>query len=495
MEALKTPKAGLIALFLFLVFAYFPFFLHLDSYCVKNWDEALFGMRALSIYETGTPLENFKQYADFSHHNHKPAMFSYVQAAFLGLIGKNNPELAMRLPVALTVFIGMLLIQFFMYQREKSWLLPALFGLILITSMGFIRVHCTRTGDQDGVLSVFLLFSLWHFGSYLWSSSRKKQFRHLIYLAIFIFLAYNIKSLYAFVLIPGMLVFVLLDKRRKQILTDKRIYFVAAGLLVAIIAKTGLVELMYPGYHGKVNEYVYGRFWQVVDDHRALPYHYYMERLLDESFFPWIYFIPFGLGSYIVNKGWKSDLAGLCFWAAFIFELILGFSSTKLNWYDSPVYPLLAIVAALGIEQIILNIFNKNLNISNSLRAGAIVFMCCLFLVFPYRESIKYVYKFQNEQIDDRFGDLMNRVHSYGYRDYYVLSNAIKPQVGFYKSYFNIFHDGNIKHRTADLNFIAGDKVLLCENSRKKILNQKFKTKPLDSYRSCEFVEIVSRKE
>ena len=149
----KLATAMMVAL------AYFPLFLHLDSPPIKLWDESLFAMRAYYMAEEGAYLPDFSLFPGITPFaNIKPPMGTAIQALFLRLLGYN--ELALRLPSAL-FGIGVIVVLWIGIKKVAKDFWPGFAAAcVLISSAGFVRMHGTRTGDQDVFLAFWMLSGL-----------------------------------------------------------------------------------------------------------------------------------------------------------------------------------------------------------------------------------------------------------------------------------------------------------------------------------------------
>ncbi|MCB0838311.1 MAG: glycosyltransferase family 39 protein, partial [Bacteroidetes bacterium] len=232
-KSLLSPKwiRIWVPILLFSVAAYFPIFLHLGSFPLKNFDESLFAMRAYKMAHEGEYLYNFRDFPDGpSSTNVKPTFFTTIQALSFKILGYN--EIALRLPVALCV---VLLLGFFLrlsYLETGSLTWGYFCGLVLITSIGFIRVHISRTGDHDAPLAVMGWLSLLYFFRYL--QNDRKSTRDLWIFTFLMIAATLTKSVSGLFFVPALVIYSLYKKQFVALMTSKELWLSVAAFVIAV---------------------------------------------------------------------------------------------------------------------------------------------------------------------------------------------------------------------------------------------------------------------
>ena len=235
----------------FLLAAYFPLFLHLGSQPVKNFDESLFALRAYRLAHYGEYLNNFKEFPDGpSATNTKPIFFSAIQALSFKVLGYN--ELALRLPVALSVLLLLFFFVRFSWQETGSMTFGFFAGLVLLTSIGFIRIHISRSGDHDAPLAVMGWLALLYFFKYL--QNDRKERRHLWIFTGLLIATTLTKSVAGLFFTPALLLYSLYKKQFLNLLKS-RDFWIAVGIYILVVGGYYLWrEIEHPGFWKAMNK-------------------------------------------------------------------------------------------------------------------------------------------------------------------------------------------------------------------------------------------------
>ena len=144
-----------LAIILLLLLAYFPLFLHLDSIPLMVWDEARLAVSAFEMLKNHAYI--VVTYGDNPDlWSVKPPLMIWVIALSFKIFGYN--ELALRLPSALAGLATVIVLFQFCKTFFKSQSLGLFSAFVLMTSIGYVEHHVTRTGDYDALL-VLLQFS------------------------------------------------------------------------------------------------------------------------------------------------------------------------------------------------------------------------------------------------------------------------------------------------------------------------------------------------
>jgi len=339
---LKNLLGALLVVLILIV----PVFGHLDELAIQIWDESRLAVNALEMYTTHNWLvTTFLWEPDMW--NTKPPLLIWLQVLSLKAFGVN--ELAIRIPSALAAVATCLFMYWFLLKQFKNRLLAIAAPAILIVAEGYTRLHGIRTGDYDALLTMFTTFFLASFYLYL----KEGKPKYILLTAFTISLACLTKGVPALMFMPGMFAMAIYHKRLKQIFTSWQFY---AGLVTFIALVPGyylLREHYNPGYIKAVFENeLGGRFFTTIEDHRESW----------EFYFTTIYYMDAtclvlaGLGMnmafYSKDKNMR-DLTAFLAVSVISFLVILSFAETKLDWYTIPVYPLMAILAAIAISSMV----------------------------------------------------------------------------------------------------------------------------------------------
>ncbi len=320
-----------------------PLFGHLNTLPIRIWDESRLAINAYEMFKNGNYLvTHFMGKPDMW--NSKPPLMIWVQVLGMKLIGVN--ELAVRLPSALAAFFTSLALLFFSQRYLGNFWFGFLAVFILITIPGYVGLHGTRTGDYDALLTLFMTLSALFF--FAWCEQTHRRWLYLT--ALSLSLAVLTKGIAGLMLLPGLFLYLLLRKKLGLLLRSS--YFYAAILLfiVPVGSYYLLRESVNPSYLAAIweNE-LGGRFAKAQEGHEGNLL-YYLRNFWDFRMSYWILFVPAGLltGLFMKNKRFVhlAQFAGL---TATSFLLVISLSQTKLKWYDLPIYPFFALLAAIFV--------------------------------------------------------------------------------------------------------------------------------------------------
>src|SRR5690606_20171172 len=104
----------------------------------------------------------------------KPPLQIWLMALSIKIFGAN--ELALRLPSAIAGLITCYFMYWFLASKFKKPVAGVLSAAILLVSYTYVRLHGVRTGDYDGLLTLFTTIFLFYYYLYL----QKEQSRHLL---------------------------------------------------------------------------------------------------------------------------------------------------------------------------------------------------------------------------------------------------------------------------------------------------------------------------
>jgi|GEM_PF-370532 len=369
----------------FLIFISFPLFLNLGSEPIYIWDEGRLAVNALEMAENGNFITTFFE-GQPDMWNTKPPLMIWLQVLFLKTVGYN--ELAVRLPSALAALTVCVFIMCFLKKTIKDTTLPFFIGVMLVTSPGYIEFHTARAGDYDSLLT--LLSTLYCIIFFLYIEKGDKKY--ILFVFITLALAVLCKSVAGMLYTPALVLYTFYRKKLIVILKDKYFYIGLSIFVITIASYYLLREHYNPGYLKAVNENdIGGRYNQVQGTHRGDNF-FYLERLIKFQFPYWYFFIPGIITGLFLNNNFINKLTIFLSISTISYLIIITISSTKIDWYDMPVFPLISIICSLffwGIYKFIINNISSDFKI-NSFYVAAIIF-CLVFLKTYYTTIDKII--------------------------------------------------------------------------------------------------------
>jgi len=349
----KFIKAGLFLLMLLL--CYIGFLMYSNSLCLQRWDEARCALQALAMSKNHNFIVTY--YQDLPDlWNTKPPLLIWIQALFFNLFSPS--VFVFRLPT----FIAAISLCFFIYwyfiKYHAIYFIGIVATIILISCNGISRMHGARTGEYDTLLVFFTTTYLIAFFQFLESKNNK-------WLALFFILliaASLTKGIQALFFMPALLTYTVLTKNLKQLLTSTNFYIGIFAYLFFVIGYYLLREYYNPGFLKIVwlNE-LGGRYSDVIESHNA-PFTFYFGRLWKNLNGFW--FVLLVLSVPVVFKLKDLVLKKISLYllgCSLIYLLVISVAQTKLDWYDMPVYPLLAIVIAISVVTVLSTLYKNKL--------------------------------------------------------------------------------------------------------------------------------------
>lgn len=414
------------------ILIYLPLFEFLDSLTIQIWDEARLAINAYEMLNNGNFIVTYFE-GEPDMWNTKPPLLIWFQVLFMKILGVN--ELAVRLPSAIAALFTCITLLVFSLKYFKRFWFGFIVVFILVTSSGYVNIHASRTGDYDALLTLFTTLS----GLLFFSFCEKKNIKYLYLFFLFTALAVLTKSVTGLMFLPAIFIYSIIRKQVVPLLKEKHFYFGLLSFLVIVFGYYLTREAVNPGYISAVIENeLGGRYLHVLEDHDH-SFSFYFNNFIDYRLTPWRLLVPCGLliGFLIKNKK-MNRLTLFSFLMVSTFFLVISNSQTKLEWYDVPLYPFLAII----ITNFIYYIFDllRNLKpINKSLRINVTPFLF-LFLIgiMPY---LKILDKTYNPNRDKDFYEMS-----------YFLKDAVKGKYNLNNQY--LLYDGYNAHKLFYLNIL-----------------------------------------
>ena len=271
-------------------------------------------------------------------------------------------ELAVRLPNALVAVLICFAIFFFSSSLLKSPFKGFLSVLVLITSAGFIRLHVVRSGEYDAFLVLFTtIFCLCYFTILEYGPARKNYRLYWLLFTFAFVCAILTKGIAAMLVTPALFIYTIWQKKLLALLRSKEIYLSAFFIVFFGLGYYFLREHYNHGYLQAVYENeLGGRYLKPL--FKSSP-SAYIEAIVTYQFKYWLPFAFIG-----VFAGLRSEDAverrftifGTLI--VFILLMVLSAGSTRLDWYDAPIFPFLAFISGSGIYFILKQLFSLDEN-------------------------------------------------------------------------------------------------------------------------------------
>lgn len=461
---------------------YFVIFLKLNDFHMRRWDESMF---AINTYEMLVNGKFFSPHCYFHPdlYNTKPPLTCWLQILFVKFIGFN--ELALRLPSAIAAALSVILLFKFMstvYNYTWAWLSV----LILLTSTGFVGFHTARTADSDSLLTFFLLAANLQFIHYLLNSKRQ----HIFFFMLSITFAFAAKLYAAFLFCPAYLIILIHQKKLKHFVLNKSFLYGAIVFLFSMISLMWLRELDAPGYLKVVFFRDAGRLFTSVENHGE-PFFFYFNNLFTYRFSTWFILLLMGAVLSVFSDHLPEKKFLICLMIlGGTYLLIISISTTKLFWYDMPLYPYLSVIAAYPIYLLLTRLpFFLNLTYSVPL-------ILILMFIYPYRimfdkaeaNALEIAEKIQEgnefylfERCNDN-RDLNGTTVFYSGYDRSLL---------FYK--YKLAEKGQEIKLVTDPTFHVNDKVLVSDDSLKQWISDRYRYTTIDSFKHAWLLQLTER--
>ena len=382
---------------LFVVLAYFPIFLDLDAMPLRIWDESRQAVNAYEMAQNGDWLvKHFQGKPDMW--NTKPPLLVWSQALLMKVLGP--AELAVRLPAAVSAFLtGLLLMWVAARWLERPWL-GLVACLVLFTSQGYLHHHAARHGDHDAPVTFFMLLQVIALFRYVTNGSR----RSLVYFFVGLGGAVLTKSIQGLLFLPALAVFILYSGSWRSLVRERATWFGLGAVLCLVAGYYAASEQANPGYIDAVISNELGQRYNTVSEGHAGDWDFYVSRIIRQGLTSFHLLVPVGL---ILALSFQDDslrrwglLVGL---VAVSYLTIISNSTTKCEWYDVPMYPMLAMLAAFPLYMVLEWLREQGAQLG-SLRWNVLP-GAFLFLVFvgPWSRETERVYRSEEWEWDRQF--------------------------------------------------------------------------------------------
>jgi len=354
--------------FLFvLIVSFFLCFIKLGGESVNDWDEARNGVNAFEMLQNHDFI-NLYYNQEPDTWNNKPPLLIWLIALSYKIFGFN--EFALRFPSAVATIIFFIFFFKLICLYEEP-LFAVLACIILFSTKSIIGAHVGRTGDFDALLICFLIIAAYYF--LLYADSFKPV---NIYLSsVFLGLGFLTKGTASLLLLPGFLIYLIINKKFRSTVTGIHTLFSALLYLVFVAGWIFCVYHFGKTYNPESSEFhhrnaietlfIHDTFYRLTSHSPDPGYDhnwFYFFRVIDAKLNVWSYLffltmIVLTMKFFRMQPGQFSNLLSIenklfsfSLIQSFTVGLILTLSVNKLPWYLAPALPFIAIIIAYGAK-------------------------------------------------------------------------------------------------------------------------------------------------
>jgi 4-amino-4-deoxy-L-arabinose transferase-like glycosyltransferase len=485
------PYQSWIKYFILIILVSIPLFISLSVLPVQLWDEARTGVNAFEMIKNGNLLATYYDGAPDMWHT-KPPFVVWCIAVSMRIF--DDTLLALRFPSALAGFLTCLLLLLFSVKYLKNFWIGFFTCLILVTSNGYVHLHGTRTGDMDSILTLFLTAYAICFFAFV----ETQNSRYLLWTFVLITLACYTKGIAGLFFIPALFIYAVIQQKIISVLKNKNFYYGLVLFLVLVPGYYLLREHDMPGFLKTVweNE-LGGRFASVNEGHGASNWFYFNNMVTRRLSF-WYLLVPCGMLAGIFNR--KELIKKISLFATVLvlsFLLVISLAQTKLEWYDLPMYPFLAILIGVFVHHVY-SVLSAQSLFTTGIPSGIflIIFSFLLFIT-PYSAMIKKNYQPVETWQDEDYTQIVYFMKDalkgkYDLEGYRIVSGNLTQHLLFYC--YSLNAKGK-KISLADIDRLnENEKVIAYQIRTKDFITQNYLTESLGSSNDIAMYKILGRK-
>jgi 4-amino-4-deoxy-L-arabinose transferase-like glycosyltransferase len=446
-------------------------------------------MRAAYMSEEGHYIRDYSYWVDggMTHRSTKPPFTTWLQVLSLKVFGLN--ELALRLPIALCVLAMLLFFVWFSWKKLDNIYVGYCAGFVLITSLGFVREHGSRNGDQDAAMALYMIVGAMAFFSYLESNEQRQKLKWLALFTASTIAAVMTKYAFGMLFFPAFFIYAIYKKKLSSLLKSGAIWLSMLMVAVAIGAWLVYIEHQLPGFiktalfHEMVD-----RYSTSYAGHKHHFFYYFEAFGSKAQFVPWLWLLPVSL--FFIFSKQRSPLRDfnlLMLFCALIQVLIISFSKTKAEHYSLVAFPPMSLLAGSGLY--LIGKATEGFWRERTYRpvvAGLALFIVWSFIVMPYKQVIENVYKPKANDKAMAYGYFFNKLEDdFPYTHFKVLCPEYAGQLNYYAGLFNRKKGYHIRISHMPRSVEIGDTILTCESMFTDTLVKYYELLPLDSEGQC----------
>ena len=467
---------------------YIPTIHNLGNLPIRHWDESLFGLRALYMYNTGSYMADFQLYEGLMPHlNTKLPFTTWIQVLFIKIFGVNI--IALRLPIVIIFLATIGFVLRFSKKHLSSIIVGVLFVMILACSHGIVRSHILRTGDQDLPFICYILIMVISYFQYTQNKNRS----YLYLFALSITAALLTKNLLAGAFLPGLLLYTLITKKLTETLKDKNIWIIIFVVLLIFSSVIFYLNHTYPGFIERMWGYeLLGRYTDAKDGHRG-GVAFFFNELAFTSFKIYFWLVPLSLLVLLSKKldHYKKQFIICLACVYFSYFAIITFAETKLFWYGVPVIPFGALMIALALHHLYEEYTDRW---SKTLKYSLVLVISLLLFALPYRATVQYVFNNEIEHEVEKFGPFIKQlsIDKPIFKRFTLAGRIFDTPAMWYKEKYNL--EGYDLRYSDDTNFGNGEIVMTCLKDVGEEIHKSYEYQVIYEWERCKLIKIIKQK-
>lgn len=324
---------------------------------LNEWDESEYGQNAFEMIHNGDYVHYYYN-GKIDSWNAKPPLLVWSIVLAYKILGYNAFALRFFSALATVFFFFFAFKLVHLYGNEK---LAFITCLILLTCKAVIGFHVGRTGDADALLLLFVTGSLYYFLLFVDFGNK-----HAIFpAAVFLGLAFYAKGTAAFLLIPGLLLYLIVTGKLKTVIKSAGFWI---GISLSVLITLSWVFILLIKGNKLESGALYGsnsvletlfvhdtfnRLTSTTFDKIYAPDRFLFIRFLDVRFNVWNYFfylsIFLGVIGLIKKKKFLDEIIMLSICITTPVILLLTFAASTHDWYLAPIALFVSIITSKGI--------------------------------------------------------------------------------------------------------------------------------------------------
>lgn len=480
---MSSKTKAIVSYLIMALILYFVFLLRLSSFHIRTWDESMYAVDAYEMIQSGQYIVPYLDGSiDYMHA--KPPFATWLEIISIKLFGYN--ELSVRLPSAFAGITSCLLVFFFIRKYFNELFAWCTF-LVLCTSLGFAHFHTARTGDTDSVFTLFTLLA--NISLFRYFSDEQKKNKNIFFFFLFFAIAFLTKSFACLLFTPAYFLLFLQQKEVTRVFKKKGFYL---GLILFLVLTLGYLFLRQskdPLYIHTVVSTDLARTASAMDSHNE-PFDFYFNHFVNYRFSVWILLFVAGILSLLNSRKEDRTLSILGSWSillSLVYILVISISSTKLEWYDMPVYPYLAIISGYAVFRLL-----EGLTFIKVSRHVVLAILFCIPLFYAIKQS--HANDMTNdEQQEERISEYLfqKEATNFNFDGWNVADTTFKGPLLFYK--YKLQEKGQHLSITGFQEIKENSHIITKDEGLKKYVRENFIYTVIDSFYEVAAIDVQQR--